>query len=77
MSQAEYDEAPDTLKVRELSLGGKNLVTTLFCPKQVSKADLKALYKDRFRLEIRPRFRLISYWTRLTLLIRVILNVHY
>lgn len=52
MSQAEYDEAPDTLKVRELSVGGKILVTTLLCPKQVSKADLKALYKDRWHVEL-------------------------
>ena len=42
MSQAEYDQAPDTLTARELRTGGKILMTTLLCPKQTSKAALKA-----------------------------------
>ncbi len=52
MSQAEYDQAPDTLKVRELRTGGKILVTTLLCPKDTSKAALKALYRDRWHIEL-------------------------
>lgn len=52
MSQAEYDQAPNTLKVRELHTGGKVLVTTLLCPKQVPKPVLKALYRDRWHVEL-------------------------
>jgi hypothetical protein len=48
MSQTEYEQAPDTLKVRELRTGGKILMTTLLCPKRTSKAALKALYRDRW-----------------------------
>ena len=47
MSQTEYDQASDTLKVRELRAGGKILMTTLLCPKRTSKAALKRLYRDR------------------------------
>ena len=52
MSQAEYDQAPDTLKVRELQTGGKILMTTLLCPKQASKKDLKSLYRERWHVEL-------------------------
>ena len=52
MSQAEYDQAPDTLNVRELRTGGKILVTTLLCPKRTSKAALKGLYRDRWHVEL-------------------------
>ena len=45
MTQTDYERAPDTLTVRELRTGGKTLVTTLLCPKQTSKAELKALYR--------------------------------
>ena len=52
MGQTEYDQAPDSLKVRELSTGGKILVTTLLCPKHTSKAALKVLYRDRWHIEL-------------------------
>ncbi len=52
MSQAEYDKAPDTLKVRELRTGGKILMTTLLCSKHTSKAVLKTLYRDRWQVEL-------------------------
>ncbi|MBO1540031.1 IS4 family transposase [Pseudomonas sp. OA65] len=52
MSQAYYDEAPETLTVRELKAGGKILVTTLNCPQQVPKAALKSLFKDRWHVEL-------------------------
>jgi len=52
MSQAEYDQAPDTLTARELRTGGKILMTTLHCSKHTSKADLKALYRDRWHVEL-------------------------
>ena len=52
MSQADYDQAPDTLTVRELHTGGKILITTLLCPKQTTKAALKGLYRDRWHVEL-------------------------
>ena len=52
MSQADYDQAPDTLAVRELRVHGKTLVTTLLCPKQTPKAALGALYKSRWHVEL-------------------------
>ncbi len=52
MRQADYDRAPDTLKVRELHTGGKILVTTLLCPKQTPKSALQSLYRDRWQAEL-------------------------
>jgi hypothetical protein len=52
MSAAEYEQMPQTLTVRELRTGGKILVTTLLCPKQASKADLKSLYRSRWHVEL-------------------------
>jgi hypothetical protein len=55
MSQADYDRAPDTLKVRELHAGGKILVTTLLCPKQTPKVALKSLFRSRWHVELELR----------------------
>jgi hypothetical protein len=52
MTQADYDQAPDRLKVRELQTGGKILVTTLLCAKKVPKAALKLLYRSRWHVEL-------------------------
>lgn len=52
MTDAQYAKAPETLTVRELATGGKILVTTLLCPKQTPKADLKALYRERWQVEL-------------------------
>ena len=52
MSKAEYARAPDSITVREVRTGGKTLVTTLLCPKQTSKADLKAVYQSRWHVEL-------------------------
>ena len=52
MTQEHYDQAPETVKVRELHTGGKTLVTTLLCPKQAAKAELKSLYRDRWHVEL-------------------------
>ena len=52
MSQTAYDQAPDSLTVRELRTGGKILMTTLLRPKHASKAALKALYQDRWHVEL-------------------------
>jgi len=52
MTQADYAQAPDTLAVRELRAGGKTLVTTLLCPKQTPRSALKALYRERWHVEL-------------------------
>lgn len=52
MSLAQYEQAPQSLKVRELRAGGKILVTTLQCPKQTPKSALKSLYKGRWHVEL-------------------------
>jgi len=38
--------------VRELKAGGKIMVTTMICPKTVCKSELKALYKQRWDVEL-------------------------
>jgi len=52
MSQRHYDQAPESITVRELATGGKILITTLLCPKHTPKAELKALYKSRWHIEL-------------------------
>ena len=52
MPQADYDQSPESLTVRELRVGGKTLVTTLLCPKQTDKTALKSLYRDRWHVEL-------------------------
>jgi hypothetical protein len=52
MSQADYEQAPATVTVRELRTGGKTLVTTLLCPKQTGKSALKCLYRNRWHVEL-------------------------
>ena len=52
MSQADYEQAPDSLEARELYTGGKILMTTLLCPKRTTKAALKVLYRDRWHAEL-------------------------
>jgi len=52
MNQASYEQAPDQLEVRELKAGNKILVTTLGCARETPKAALKALFKDRWHVEL-------------------------
>lgn len=52
MTQAQYEQAPDTLTVREVRAGGKVLVTTLQCPRQTPKSEIKALYQQRWHAEL-------------------------
>jgi hypothetical protein len=52
MPQADYDQAPDCITVRELYAGGKILVTTLLCPKRTCKEALKRLYASRWQVEL-------------------------
>lgn len=52
MTQAHYDAAPQTLTVRELKVGKKILVTTMLNANAVPKNELKALYKQRWNVEL-------------------------
>ena len=52
MAQDQYDSTRDTLLIRELRVGGKCLITTFLSPKDVSKKDLKSLYKGRWNVEL-------------------------
>lgn len=52
MSPEDYDSAPERLIVRELYTGGKILVTTLLCPRHTPKSELKALYRQRWHVEL-------------------------
>lgn len=62
LNQSEYDAAPATVQVRELRVSprkgvkGKTLVTTMSCPKAYKKGELKALYKDRWHVELNFRY---------------------
>ncbi|PCH64232.1 MAG: IS4 family transposase [Gammaproteobacteria bacterium] len=52
MDQEDYDAAPETLSIREFRAGGKTMVTTMTCPKEAPKSELKALYKSRWNVEL-------------------------
>jgi hypothetical protein len=52
LSEEAYHNAPERLIVREFKAGSKVMVTTLKCPKEHSKAALKALYKQRWNVEL-------------------------
>lgn len=51
LSQADYDEAPETLTVREVQAGKKVLVTTLLSP-GIGMKELKQLYTQRWNVEL-------------------------
>ena len=52
MTQEQYDGVPNSLTIRELSVNGKVLITTLLSPKTTSKSELKTLYKKRWHIEV-------------------------
>lgn len=51
MSQGDFDQAPQSIRVREPLTGGKVLVTTLLCPWDTPKQALKKVYKSRRQVE--------------------------
>jgi hypothetical protein len=55
MSPEDYQALPDELCMRELKAGNKILVTTLLCPKQNPKHELKSLYQQRWQVELNFR----------------------
>jgi hypothetical protein len=52
MSEESYRKAPESIMVREFKAGGKIMVTTMACAKTASKESLKALYKQRWSVEL-------------------------
>lgn len=52
MSEAEYEQCPNLISIREVKVGGKVLITNQISPKQASKAYLKTLYRKRWNIEV-------------------------
>ena len=52
MSQEHYDSLPESLSIRELSVDGRILITTLLSPRKTPKHELKSLYKQRWQIEL-------------------------
>lgn len=52
MTVEDYQAMPDTLSIREFKAGGKIMVTTIMCPQEASKNELKQLYKSRWNVEL-------------------------
>ncbi len=52
MTKEEYDLVADTVTIREIKIGHKRYITTFLSPKEVSKKDIKMLYKDRWHVEL-------------------------
>jgi len=52
MSQYEYDQAPATRKARAFKAGGKIMVTTFRDPEDTPRSMFKALYRQRWNVEL-------------------------
>ena len=52
MGEADYTNAPETLELRELKVGGKTLVTTLRSADKAPKKAIQALYRSRWQVEL-------------------------
>ena len=52
MSEEEYESKPETLRIRELAVSGKVLITTMLDAKKYPKSEIKALYKRRWNVEL-------------------------
>ncbi len=52
MDKKIWQDAPESLAIRECKANGKIMVTTLMCPKTFAKASLKGLYKQRWNVEL-------------------------
>lgn len=55
MSVAEYEAAPDVITIRELSVGGKVLITTLSNTQRWPKREIRRLYRRRWEVEVNLR----------------------
>ena len=52
LSQEDFDALPQTLQLREVRVGSKVLVSTMLSPDQASAQDVKALYAQRWNVEL-------------------------
>jgi len=52
MTEEYYRSLPDTITIREVKIGGKIIVTTFLSDKDISKNDLKELYRNRWHVEL-------------------------
>jgi hypothetical protein len=52
MARADYDAFPEKLIVREVSVAGRVLVTTMLDPRRVCKRELGKLYERRWNIEL-------------------------
>ncbi len=52
MSVGEYKAAPVKLRIRELKVSGKLLITTFLSKKEMTKKKLKEFYKSRWHIEL-------------------------
>ena len=52
MRQEDYDSVPDSITIRELKINGKILITTLLSCKAFPRHELKALYQERWHVEV-------------------------
>ena len=52
MSRVEYHDYPKQITVREVNVGKKVLVTTLLAPRKTTKAELEALFLQRWHVEL-------------------------
>lgn len=52
MSLEEFKDYPDEIVIREVKVGGKVLATTLRVPRETPKGELKALYFQRWHVEL-------------------------
>jgi len=52
MNKQEVDELPKTLKIREINISGKVLITTILCPKIITVKTVRNLYKERWNIEV-------------------------
>jgi len=52
MSDEEIKNIPKELRIREIKIGGKILVTTILSKKETSAKTIRSLYKERWNIEI-------------------------
>lgn len=52
MTQEAYDEAPESITIREFKVGQKVLITTILVAKDYPKKALSASFKQRWRVEV-------------------------
>ena len=52
MSDKAYQQAPESITVREFKAGGKIMVTTMTNPKDACKKELQMLYRQRWSVEL-------------------------